>query len=416
MQLKNQQILQVLPVALTLAGVAQPVAALPWDDQRGDCLTAFVKPDAAESKQLVNCADAFGSTARLDRLSAGDRKTIEHGLRWLYEQGDSAGSHLARESLLRLGVQVPARVAPTGRAAHIPHGPRHRYDPPEVRSSERDAAAKLAQEAVPLLKKQKWREAQAKLHVALGKDPRSEAALYNLACAEANAVATQPDALGHLQDLADLGTEDATARLVKARTDVDFDLLRDDTEFKRITGALRVLVVNTIGVAGEPAVENVQKLLVELGQRKPDVRDDDQAPLDHPRLTFRAHAKAQTALLADWLDHPKVELQPMPADALLKYDIVLQWGAKVTVIDGQRHADRAGPDTAEDQMQAARRQQNKVLAQPDQAIGKVDRVVATPERTYTEGQNMGKRVGATVDKAKGSLDKVKSLGEKLNKL
>lgn len=409
----------LLTVLAPLAVLTPHVAwAVPWEDQKGTCLGAFAKPVEAENKLLLGCTDAFATTARLERVSALEKKTIEHGLRWLYENGDDLGSLMARESLLRLDVKVPARAQQaTGTATTAqPSDDRKRYDPAEARSADREAADKLVKEAVPLLKKKKWKEGAVVLDKAMLRDPRSESALYNLSCAEANQQDKHKEAIGHLQNLADLGTDDATTRLIKARTDADFEPIRDEAEFKRITGAVRVQVINTIGGSGEQAVENIGKLLVKLDQRKPDQKDDDSAPLDHPQIQFKPHAKAQTALLADLLKHPKVELQPMPADSASKYDIVVRWGAKVTVVDGKKTPDSFGPETVDEEVQAARRKQNKVLAQPEQAVNKVNRVISTPERTYTETENMGKRVGSTVDKAKGSLEKVKGLGDKLNKL
>jgi hypothetical protein len=320
--------------------------------------------------------------------------------------------------LLRLDVKLPAR-APKGDDPAAPQAveERRRYDPQEARTAEREAADKMVKDGIALNKKKKWKEGALMLAGSLDKDPRSEAALYNLACAEANQSDKHADATRHLSNLADLGTDSATGRLIKARTDPDFDAIRDEPDFKRVTGAMRIQIVNTIGGAGEQAVENIEKLLVKLDQRKPDNKDDDSAPLDHPQIQFKSHAKAQTALLADLMNHPKVELQPMAADSSTKNDIVVRWGAKVTVdADGKKKADSVGPETVDEQVAAARRKQNKVLAQPEQAINKVNKVVDTPGRTYTEAENMGKRVTNTVDKAKGAADKVKGLTDKINKL
>lgn len=406
--------------AAVLSALAAPgmASAATWDEQSMSCLVAFNKPADANEKSLAGCADAFGSSARLDRLAARDRKSIEQGLRWLYENGNDLNSSIARESLLRLDVKLPPH-APHAEQATASAAPdeRRKYDPPEARTSDREAAEKQVKDGILLNKKKKWKDGGALIEKALDKDPRSESALYNLACAEANQADKHADATRHLGYLADLGTDTATARLVKARSDADFDGIRDEADFKRVTGAVRVQVVNTIGGAGEPAVENIEKLLLKLDQRKPDAKDDDSAPLDHPQIHFKPHAKAQTALLADLLNHPKVELQPMAADNASKYDIIVRWGAKVTINpDGKKSADSVGPEVVDEQVAAARRKQNKVLAQPEQAINKVNKVVDTPGRTYTEAENMGKRVTNTVDKAKGAAEKVKGLTDKINKL
>jgi hypothetical protein len=409
-------------VLFTLVAASPLTAhAASWDEQAMTCLVAFNKPAEANEKSLVGCADAFGTSARLERFSAHDRKSAEAGLRWLYENGSDLGSQIARESLVRLDVKLPPRAVPAAEtakpAARAEDDRRPRYDPGEARTAEREAAEKLVKDGITQNKKKKWKEGAALLTNALDKDPRSEAALYNLACADANLPDKHPDAISNLRHLADLATDSATAKLIKARIDPDFDAIRDEPDFKQVTGAVRVQVVNTIGDPGEPAIENIQKLLVKLDQRKPDAKDDDSTPLDHPVIQFKAHAKAQTGLLADLLNHPKVELQPMAADSTSKYDIIVRWGAKVTVdADGKKKADSIGPETVDEQVAAARKKQNKVLAAPEQAINKVNKVVDTPGRTYTEAENAGKRVTNTVDKAKGAAEKVKGLTDKINKL
>ena len=341
-------VLGLLSATVLAPGLAHGAA---WDEQGVACLVAFNKPAEANEKSLVGCADAFGTSARLERISAHDRKCAEQGLRWLYEHGSDPGSAIARESLLRLDVKLPPRAPrPQEADAARSSDERKRYDPPEARTADREAADKLVKDGVALNKKKKWKDGAGQMEKALDKDPRSEAALYNLACAEANLPDKHPDAMRHLRDLADLGTDSATNRLIKARTDADFDGIRDEPEFKRVTGAIRVQVVNTIGGPGEAAVENIQKLLVKLDQRKPDAKDDDGAPLDHPQIFFKAHAKAQTGLLADLLHHPQVELQPMSAADTGKYDIIVRWGAKVTVDpDGKKKADSVGPEMVDDE-------------------------------------------------------------------
>ena len=406
----------LLVLACLLPAVAQ---AAGWDEQSISCLVAFNKPADAKEKTLVGCADAFGSNAIIERVSPHDLGQIEAGLRWLYEHGSDVASQIARESLLRIHVKLPTRTERTPEAAAAgrtpggkPEAERKKYDPPEAKTAERDAAEKLTKEGIGHNNKKKWKDGAAALNSALEKDPRSESALYNLACAEANLPDKHADSLLHLRNLADLGTDVATAKLIKARTDADFDGVRDEPEFKKVTGAVRVQIVNTIGNLGEPAVENIEKLLVKLEQRKPDAKDDDSTPLDHPQIHFKAHAKAQTGLLSELLNHPKVELQPMPADSTSKYDIIVRWGAKVTTdAEGKKSVDSIGPETVDEQVANARRKQNKILSQPEGAINKVNKVVDTPGRTVNEAENMGKRVTGTVDKAKGALDKAKGLSD-----
>ena len=402
--------------ALGFAAVTPSAWAGDWDNQSKDCLKAFGEPEKTEEKKLMGCADVFGMDAHLDKLSGGEKSTIEKGCRWLYDNGSDVGAKIAREALARLEIKLPARAAKgsaksDGKAATEVE--RIKYDPPEAKDADRKLADKTAKDGVVLLKKKKWKEGVALLDKALAKDGRSEYTLFNMACGEANMDGKAKAATGHLQMLADLGTDNAVEKLMKARTDADLEPLHDDADFKRITGYLRIQVVNTIGDPGDKAVDNIKKLLEKLQHKKPDLAEIDK-PQEFPTVLFKPHAKAQTALIADLLNHPKTRIDPLEGES--KYDLIIRWGAKTEMIDGKAVLDSVGPDTADESIEAARKKQNKILAQPDAAIAKVNKVVGTPERAYGQAEAMGKRVTGTVDKAKGTVDKVKGLGDKLNKL
>ena len=404
-------------VLACLALVAWPGSARAdaWSERSSSCIKAFGTPDKSDEKTLMMCADAFCSDARMFAISSGDKSAIEKGLRFMYDKGSDPAAALAREGLVRLDVIVAPRAATAtaqGTASAEPAA-RKRYDPPEANAANRKAAEALAKAGVKLLSKQKYPAGTAQLEKALAKDPRSEFVLYNLACGEANMDDRHKDCLEHLQDLADLDTDQSAERLIMARKDKDFAPMRGEPDFKRITGYLRIQVINTIGKNGEPAMENIQKLLEKLEQPKADVGAAEKGQ-ENPTILFKPHAKAQTSLLADLLNHPRVRIDPIDFDT--KYDLIIRWGAKITMVDGKPKAESVGPETADEAVQKARHKQNQVLAQPEQAINKVNKVVNTPERTYNEGQAMEKRVEGTVKKAEGALKGIEALGGKVKGL
>lgn len=383
-----------------------------WDAMGDSCIKAMGTPEKADAKKLLSCADTFSADARLDKLSGGDKSSIEKGMRWLYDNGDDTAARIARDGLMRLGIKLPARgvskesgKGSTSTPAGEPE--RKKYDPPEAKDAERKAADKLCDDAIKLLKKKKWADGAKLLEKGLEKDPRSEKVLYNLACGEANIESRRTKAVDRLQAMADLGSDEATKRLVKARIDPDLEPLRDNPDFKRVTGYARIQIINTVGTPGEKGVENIQKMLNKLEHRKADEKDEDK-PQDTPSIQFKSHAKAQSALLADLLKATKLDL--LPADA--KFDIVVRWGTKVE--NGKPLS--IGPDTGDEAIADARKKQNKVLAQPDAALNKVNKVLNTPDHAYSEAQAAEKRVEGTIKKATGAVEKMKGLGEKLNKL
>jgi len=401
----------VVSAAVTSSGDSK------WKKSEHDCNKLFDKPAKAAAERLEACADRWSVHARLHLASATDKSLAKKALKYLYQHGSDRAAVIARGGLERLGIRVPVR-APRGQAvagSNAPDRPkrRRRYDPPEASRANKKAAEKLAKAGVKDLLKKRYRPGQHKLQKAVGKDPRSEFALYNLACAYA-LQKRGGAAVDELQKLADLATDQSLERLIRARRDGDFERIRDDSRFKKVTGYMRIQVINTIGEAGEPAIENIETMLNKLGHARPRVDDDDDNKRDAPQILFKPHAKPQVPLIAELLNHPRVRLDPLKGKS--KYDMIIKWGARVVKEDGNTKVESMGPSTVDDKIAKARRKQNKVLAKPEKAISKVDRVISTPDRAYKGVEGMGKRVEGTYKKAEGSFKKVKGLGDKITSL
>lgn len=380
-----------------------------WNGRQGECVAAFAAAEKADPGKLMSCADDFAADAVIEKLSPADKSTLDKGLRWLYENGTDKGAKVARLALQRLGVNLPVRATKGGGAATAPVAERAKYDPPEAKKADVEAAEKLYKDGVAQLKKKKWQAGVTILLKGLEKNPRNEKILYNLSCGEANLGGDYKALWTHLQYLADLGSDYSSDLLVKARADEDFEPVREETEFKRLTGYMRALVVNTVDDIGEPGIVNIMKLFDKLGHKKPDKKDDDKTPLSAPIVQFKPHAKAQTAVIAELLGDPDTKLEPITDG---KYDLVIRWGTKV---DDKGKPINLGPETADEAVAKARQKQNKALAQPEGAINKVNKVLDTPGRVISEAGKMKDRVLSVGDKAKGAVDKAKDLekiGEK----
>lgn len=408
-----------MPALIVTTGVLLTVTALAADSaytkHRRRCSKIFDKPAKAAENQLLNCADLYSTYSRFHIITSGHRKAAKKALRWMYSNGSNEAAAVARDGLYRYGVKLPVRTSrPSsgGTTRVTTKHRRRRYNPPEAKKSDQKAAEKMAKDGVKDLVRKKVDRGVKKLKKAVKIDPRSEYAIYNLGCGYS--LKKKRDlAIQWLQNLADLGSDQSAERLIRARSDGDFTYLRQDPDFKRITGYAKILVVNHIGDPGEGAVENIETLLNKLGHK--DVRtDDSKKKRDAPQVLFKPSAKAQIALIADLLNHPRVRMDPLKGDS--KYDIIIRWGARVIKKDGETKVESMGPNTVDDKMAAAQRKQNKILAKPEKAINKVDRVISTPERTYKSAENMGKRVEGTYKKGEGLFKKVKGMGDKINSL
>jgi hypothetical protein len=381
----------------TIAVALPATASDNWKQHQKECLPLFAEPTKSAEARLINCADDFATDAVVDALRGDDQAVIEKALRHLYEKGSDLASKIARLGLQRLGIKLPPRGAGSQMA-----GERSKYDPPEAKSDAVAAADKLTQEGAGLVKKQKWKDAVAVLVKAVEKNPRSEKALYQLAMAHANLDDKKP-CYQYLQHIADLGTDEGARLLIKARSEDLFEAVREETDFKRLTGYVRAQVINTVGDVGDPGVENIVKLFDKLELKKPDKKDDETKPQPYPTVRFKAHAKAQTSVIAELLNDSETRLEPITEG---RYDIIIVWGTKV---DEKGKPINLGPETADDAIASARKKQNRALAQPEAAINKVNRVLDTPERTINEVGKMKDRVLGVGDKAKGAVDKVKDL-------
>lgn len=402
----------LLAIVLLWATVAAAAPKDPWTRLEVKCGPVMAHPKKADSEQLEVCLDAFNTDARMHLMSATVKDDAEKSLRHLYDKGSDRGALIARDGLVRFGVKVPLRPERGSEPAAAVAKRRIKYNPETAAKSKQNAAVTLAKRGVADLSRNRDAKAEKTLTAAIGLDGRCEYCIYNLACAEAKQK-KKAQTFEHLQWLSDLGTDDAIERLIKARTDADFRKVREEPDFKRITGYAKIRVVNTIAEAGEEGVKNIEIMLKEMGHARPDT-DEKGKKQDFPQVQFKPYAKAQTLVITQLLNHPRVRMDPMKGDS--KYDIVIVWGAKVTNEGGKLKVESVGPKTVDGKMSAARAAQNKVLAKPDQAINKVNRIVDTPERTYKSVESMGKRVEGTFNKGKGLVDKVGGIPDKITSL
>ncbi len=387
-----------------------------FTEHRHRCAKLFDKPAKAPEAALNNCANIFSAYGRFHILGSSYSDTVKSALRWMYENGSAEAAAIARDGLFRFGIKLPVRAARAGGGGGgntvVRATGRKRYNPPEATKADQSSAEKIAKDGVKDLVKRKYGRGVGKLKKAVKLDPRSEYAIYNLGCG-LSLTKQRDDAIQWLQNLADLGSEQSSERLIRARSDGDFTYLRNDPDFKRITGYANILVLNHIGTPGEAAVENIETVLGKLGHKSV-TSQKGKKKRDAPQVLFKPYAKAQVSLIAELLNHPRTRIDPIKGDS--KYDIIIRWGARVKEEDGEVRVESMGPSTVDAKIDAAKRKQNKILAKPENAINKVDRVISTPDRAYKNVQGMGKRVEGTYKKGEGVFKKVKGIGDKINSL
>ncbi|MFA5625840.1 MAG: hypothetical protein WC966_12460, partial [Bradymonadales bacterium] len=158
---------------------------------------------------------------------------------------------------------------------------------------------------------------------ALDSNPFNVAAKYDLACAQA-VTGDDRSALKSLEELYTWDDPVAEQRLVKARTDEDFITIRDNPNFKLLTGFMRIIIVNGAGQIGEPTVANIKEKL-EVQRFTVSEVAKSTAPEYAPQVWYRVGFDSQAERIKEILGLQKMKLSPMK-DADSRNDIIVVWG------------------------------------------------------------------------------------------
>jgi tetratricopeptide (TPR) repeat protein len=390
-----------------------------WSQAKGTCDEHFDKYEGADLATLKQCLmlwEAYKPTADIDNE---DKRRLGPVLNHLYWSGDEEAKYYASQSMSRMQLQPSTAPAGGGAPAKKQYNSqkveekqkaeRPKYRPREASKAERAAADKQVQMGLKEHKKGKYRKALEYFETALSKDPGSVAALYNFACAS-SLDGNKDDAVEHLQRLVDLGTKEATVKVKKARTDRDFDPIRDDPDFKRVTGFSRVKVVNGVGEYGEEEVERIIKTLQTLGYEVVQ-GGADKHDRSYPIVWYKKHSKHIAPVVEKALNHPKTRYQLIDWDS--QFDLIVSWGDIIRKNKfGEPIVKSYGPkdpDDAEKKMEELAWEEDRALQEPDKVSRKVEHTAGAPGRTKMRVESGARRVEDTLKRGKGAVDKATGL-------
>ncbi len=412
----GRNILLILSCAATplipLSVAAQPA----WDREKGNCEVLFQTPNEAPLGDLQRCAGLWEAYRDVSRLDESKRQSAAASFQRLYREGDPGARHLAKAALGRLGFAPEAEDPNAPKKAVETR--RKKYRALTASEEDRKAALELRKKGMALYGKKQWRAAVEVFNDALARDPASSQLLYDAACSYALA-RDVPDAVEYLMRLADLATPDAIAKLKKARTDKDFDGMRDEPGYKRATGYAKVKVLNGMPAADKDLGEESVYKLAETIQNpklgwKVEVAGDDKHSRDRPHVWFKDHSKVQAYILMKLLGHPRVRLVPIDWDT--PWDLIVSWADGVETVDGEkvsRHSfskkDKNGNDPGK-RLDEAMKSQDDALAKPDDYVAKADQVLSQPQQSVDTAKKAIDQVKGLTDTAKGAVDAVKGLG------
>lgn len=404
------------PLALAvLAVLAVPAAAsaqAAWEREKGNCEVLFQTPDEAPLGDLRQCVGLWEAYRDLSQVDGPKRQVAARAFQRVYREGDGEARHLAKAALGRMG------FAPEEKAAAADSGlaKRKKYRAHTATEADQKAALEIRKKGMAAYQKKDWAGAVAEFNRALEKDPANTQILYDAACSYARD-GDRPNAVEYLMRLADLATPDALAKVKKARTDADFEGMRDEPGFKRATGYAKIKVLNGMPQADQELGEdNVFKLVEMLHSPKlgyvVEEGGKDKHPRERPHVWFKEHSKIQAYVMVKLIGHPRTRLVPIDWDT--PWDLIVSWADRVEIVDGEKVCRYSmSKNDPEKRLADAFKAKDDALAKPDEYLAKADEVLSQPQQTVEQA-------GALVDKAKGMVDKagkavdaVKGAGDKI---
>ncbi len=400
-----------LGIALAAGGTA--LAADQWKDKGKECdAGAFKSPTTASLDELIHCSKAWTAYRTDLKPVKGEYKDrVVLAMKLVYAKApDEADAGRAQRILSQLGVtDLPARTAepPKPKAP-----PRPTFNPPEPSKKDIAAAEKHFKNGFKAYKAKDFDKAVDFYLKMVDAAPGYAKGHFNAACIYA-LKKDEPNMAKYLLNLRDMsaaGNKDAAEMLKLTRTDGDFAEFKDEsTEYKRITGYAKVLVINDIGENGEENVDYLVDSMKELGYVT-QTKDSDKKPLKKPHIFFAGHARTQAYITKKLISHPGLVTKQLPKDKLCNddgcFDVVVQWSDDVK---GEPKRYVADPDEAEEKLDKLEAEQDEILAKPDEAIDEIDEALGKPEEVQDRIDDNLERPGKAIDKVDKTIDKIKDV-------
>jgi hypothetical protein len=401
-------------LAALFGGVALCLLALPalaaddgWKKYSGNCDdTAFGKPDETPLDVISRCVKLFQAYQTPDAVKGEYRDRVVTAMKRLYVGGSEQDAHVAKLALARIGeTDLPQRVveAPKPTKVTPPRKPCDVPEPDKAALKKADAAFKKGFKAY---KKADYEGSLGHYLKAVAVAPGWPKGRYNAAALYAM-TGDAKSAVESLRCLQDIGDEPSIAYLKKARTDSDFDSIRSTSaEFKEVTGYAKIKIGNGLGELGEDNVDNLEASMEKLGYPVTEVTETGK-PYAEPHIWYKPECMRAAYFLIKLMNHPDTRTHRIDWENE-DYDVIVAWGD--TVEKGKEPRLRIqDPADVEKKMDDLRREENELLAKPEDAANKVENVVEAPERVGDKATTAVERAGKTVEKIQNVGEKIKGI-------
>jgi hypothetical protein len=376
----------------------------PWKKYGAGCDdTAFGQPDSTPLDAISRCVKLFQAYQDPAAVKGDYRDRVLTAMKRLYVGGSEQDAHVAKLALARLGeTELPTRVVEAPKPAQ-PVAVRKKCDVPTPEKGALKKAEAAFKKGFKAYKKGDLDKSLGYYLDAVAAAPGWPKGRYNAAALYAM-TGDAKSSVESLRCLQDIGDETAVNYLKKARTDSDFSSIRNtNPEFKEVTGYAKIKIGNSLGERGEENVDNLESSMEKLGYPITEITETGKT-YDEPHVWYKPECMRAAYFLIKVMNHPDTRTHRIDWENE-DYDVIVAWGD--TVEKGKEPRVRVqDPADAEKKMDDLRREENALLAKPEDAANKVENVVEAPER-------MGDKATKGVERAQKTVDRIQNVGEKI---
>ncbi|MCL2325847.1 MAG: LytR C-terminal domain-containing protein [Proteobacteria bacterium] len=362
-----------------------------WEKNKGDCAEVLKSPHAYGLTRLSHCTKMWEMYRHVDQIPLKERSMyavafseVSHKSPDPYDRAvaDAALSRICipRHPLGNNGQvreEIPDNMVCTsvsdttiGGQAVASSNPFERIkntvqvqSVPDRKMAE---ASNLHKRATAERKKKAFGAAIRLYNEALDANPFYVAAKYDLAGAQA----ISGDERGALRSLEELYTWNdpvADQQLIRARSDNDFESLRDNPNFKLLTGYVRIALVNGAGTIGESTVAAMRNRLESRNFAVAEIGKSNRPELV-PQIWYREGFEDYAYRIRDALGQSRMNVALMRnADTL--NDILVVWGQPEAA---QLGAGQSAPVVQGKRAQGSDNKLDDLVKQVDDTKGSVD--------------------------------------------
>jgi tetratricopeptide (TPR) repeat protein len=390
---------------------SQAFAVNDWKGEAGLCKQNFQYWQNAPVERLSFCMRVWGMYRNPQAVPENERNLAIPAFQRVYTEGDPQERFDAAWVLRSLNAPIPQNVGPAKTSTSS--GPRtkarKKFEPKACSRSQRKRAKGHNSRGYKEYKKGRFSKALSYYQKAMDTCETHLRSTFNTAAVLAR-MERVSESNEILQRLVDIGTEDALAQVYKARKDIDFMESRGNARFKKVSGYVRIRLLNGAIVGeqdfGEDEIKRIEKYLDRLHHEVANKGVDKRSSKPkYPMIWYKPSVKVQAALMKKLVDHPKTKLVEMGENS--KYDIIISWCVKLVKNDfGETQPEQVArsldPENIDDEMKSLERSQDQALRKPKDALNKTNQVLSTPD-------NVSGSIDRSISSGKSLINKIPGL-------